>query len=140
VPRVDLAADDRESFGWDDCGLESADELGRRLRREEAHLVALRILRNLPERIPLHDLRKLRMRARDDSDVEPEGFLDQLLAFSCRRVGLCAAREHDVAALELRPHVVEALTGQKLAQVGHGDPVARSKVDAAEQDDLASQR
>jgi hypothetical protein len=42
--------------------------------------------------------------------------------------------------LEVRPHVLEALTGEKPAQVSHGDPVARSKIDAAEQDDLASQR
>jgi hypothetical protein len=82
----------------------------------------------------------LRARARDDGDVEPKGFLDQLLALSCDLVGLCVAREDHVAALKVRPHVVEALTGEKGAQVGHGDPVARSKIDAAEQDDLASQR
>jgi len=99
-------------------------------------LVALRLLRDVAERVALDDLRQLGPRADDHVDVEPEAVGDQLLAPRRQPGRALAGREHDVPALHVRAHVFVAGLLEQLAQLRHRDAVARADVDATEQDDL----
>src|SRR5919204_435028 len=76
MPGVDLASDCDELLWRSSSGFESLDNVGLRLRREEAHLVALRIRRDLSEWVTLDDPGQLGFRPHDHVDIEPEGALD----------------------------------------------------------------
>src|SRR6266536_3338286 len=131
MPGIDLATDDRELLRLDDGGLELLDCGGRELGRQEAHLIALRVLRDLAERVALDDLGELGARAGDNGDVEAEARCDLPLALPGNAAWLRRAREHDVAALEIRLDVAEACFLERLAKLRHRDPVARAEVDPA---------
>ena len=114
MPRVDLASADHELLRLLEGLLQPALRGRRKRSREEAHLVALRILRDLAERIELDDPRQIRRGAYDNVDLEPELRLDQTLALPSCLLGLRLARKDDVAALEVGPHIVEAGVLQRL--------------------------
>src|SRR5207253_10905401 len=104
----------------------------RKLSRQEAHLVALRVVRYLAERITFDDPRQIRRRPRYYVNLEPELRLDQTLALPRRLLGLRLAREDDVAAMKVSPHVIEPRFLQCLAQLRHWDAVPRTDVDPAQ--------
>src|SRR5262245_49262618 len=137
MPRVDLAPDQLEPLRRDGRSREQVDDGTVGLVGEEAHLVTLRVPRRVAERVSLHDLRELVARPHDHVDGEAEAALDLLLATARDGLRRGAAREHDVAALYVRPHVAEAGALEKLAEVGHRDPPRRAEVDAAQEDDVA---
>src|SRR5947208_2016831 len=117
--------------------LELAHRLGTELRGEEAHLIALRVLRNLAERIALDDLGKLRACPHDNGDVEIELRRDLALTLPRHTRGLRRTREQNVAALEIRLHVLVAHFLERLAKLRHRDPVSGPDVDSAQENDLS---
>jgi hypothetical protein len=134
----EVAPDAEELLRRDGCVFELADELGVRLGSREAHLVALRVSDYSAERVSLDDLGQLVARPHDDVDIEPEPIRDHPLAVARNLLGGGGAREHDVAALEVGPNVVVDRVRERLAELRHRDPVARSEVDAAQEDDHLS--
>src|SRR5438132_11906884 len=78
------------------------------LAREEAHLIALGVRRDLLQGVSLDDARELRARAHDDLDVDPERVRDLRAARARELLGRAPAAEHDVAALHGRAHLLVA--------------------------------
>src|SRR5205085_4635415 len=85
------------------------------LRAEEAELVALRIYGNVAERIALDHLLELLGRADDHVDLEAEPLGDLLLELGLELFGWFVAREHHVAALHVRPYIIEPGGAEQLA-------------------------
>ena len=79
MPRVDLAALDDDALARRGRFLELAHCFRRQLLGEEGDLLALRIGRDLAERVPLHDPRKVGGGTDDHRDLQAEALLDQPL-------------------------------------------------------------
>src|SRR5436190_12452418 len=137
VPRVDLASVDDELLRLDAGLLEIA--LARRGQRtvEEAHLVALRVLRDVAERVARHDPGELGAGPRYHRDFEPEPFLNQAPDLPRRLLRLRLAGKHDVAALQVRLHVLEPGVFERGAQLGHRHAVAQAEVYTPQEQGLA---
>src|SRR5262249_14745148 len=136
VPGVDLARAEDELLRLPERLLQFRLDACRQRPREEADLVALGILRDLAERIPLDDARELGGRADDDVDREPELVLDHALALARGLLRLRPALQDDVSALEVGPYLGEAGLFERLAKPGHGHPISRPEIDSAQEDDL----
>ena len=140
MPRVELATDVRDLLLSSSDRLELPHELGGGRLLEEGHLVELRVLRDLPERVALHHGGELAARAHHNRDVETEPISDEAPDVASDLLRGRLAREHDVAALDVGAHVVEALVLEGLAKVRHRDPIARGDVDASQQHDQPGHR
>ena len=132
VPRVDLAPVDHELLGRDVLGGELAHHLRRRLRAEERDEVARRVLRDLAERVARDDGGELLPASDEHLDLEPESVGELSLECLLQARAGERAREDHVAALEVRAHVLVAVAGEQLAQVGHADAPAAAEVDPAQ--------
>ena len=137
VPGVELAAVADELLPGGPCR-RACERAWGGLRRQEADLVALRVLGDPPERVSLDDLGQLVARPHDDGDVETEPIRDRPLALARHVLGGRGAREHDVPALEIGADVVVARVLERFAKVRHRDPVVRSEVDPAQEDEQPS--
>ena len=68
-------------------------------------------------------------------DVEVEALRDQPLDLGSDRFAAACARQHDIAALDVGAHVLEAGLLERLAKLRHGDPVPAGEVHASQEDD-----
>src|SRR5436305_14355784 len=137
MPGIQLAPDRDQALTVGSERGELLDHVGCELLREEAHLVALGLERELAERIPCDDLGELIPRADHDVDVEPELLGDHPPAPRGDVVRGLVGREDSVPALQIRRDVREARLDKQLAKPPHRDPVPGADVDAAQEDDLA---
>jgi hypothetical protein len=132
VPRVDLAIAEHDLFARTGGGRDLALGVPIERRCEERHLVALRVVGDVGERVARHDVRELVSRPDEHGDLEPESACDRSLARPRDLLRQCVPREHDVPALEVGLHVGEAGVGEQLAQLRHRDAVARGEIDPAQ--------
>src|SRR5258705_282602 len=79
------------------------------------------------------DLRELVARAYHHLDLQSETLADQAPAALRELCRGDVARQHDVAALQIRAHILEARAAQQLAQLRHRDAVVGTQVDAAQE-------
>ena len=129
MPGVDLPAAHHDLLGRDVGGSQLTDALRRRLRAEERDEVARGVGRNGAKRVAGDHTGELGARPDDHLDLESEPGLELSLELSGEALGRKAAREDDVAALEVRAHVLVAMAGEQLAQVCHADAPATGQVD-----------
>ncbi len=93
----------------------------------------LRLATAACERVAGDDVSELRPRAQQHDHVQAEAAADLPLDRAAQPRGAAdGAAEHDVAALQVRRHVLRAHPGEEVAQVGHRDPVSRAEVDPAQ--------
>jgi hypothetical protein len=138
MPGIELAAAPREPLLACGEGGELLDELLLRLRGEECDLIALRVGRDVAERVALHHGGELGVSAHDHVHVESEALPDQPFALGGQLRRCERAREDDVPALDVGAHVLEAGVLEVGSQLRHRDAVVRADVDAAEEDDVLS--
>ena len=139
VPRVELASDVHDLLLPGGGRFELPHDISGGRLLEEGHLVQLRIRRDLREWVAFHHRCELGARAHDDPDVEIEALRDQPLDLGSdpRRGG--RARQHDISALDVGAHVLEAGVLERLAKLRHGDPISPGEVHASQEDDQSCQ-
>jgi hypothetical protein len=135
VPRVHLATDVLYALPVRGDPLQPPDGAGVERGLQERDLIALRVGRDLRERVAVDDCGELGPRANDDADLEIEALGEKTLDVPADALRRLAAREDDVSALDVRCDVGEVRVLERLSQRRHRDAVAAREIDAAQEDD-----
>jgi hypothetical protein len=132
---------DPEFLGLERGRVDRLDPLRVGLRVEKQDEEPRTVRCGLWQGVVLHDAGDLVQRSDEDPNLEPKPLLDPALDQPFQARGAASpAGEDRVAALDVRSNVLEPERAEQVTQIRHGDLVARSQVDPAEQRNVGRHR